>query len=97
MRRVLLDAVTTTNATKQEFTLTNDDFIGDPALKSRGLGTGDVVSIWEYVNGDWQDTGQVLDEATTSIAVNSLGTYAVTVVMTTAGPASVEIQASGRV
>ena len=99
MKRVLIDAAVATDATKIQFTLTKDDFFGSslPVLRSRGLGTGDSVAIYEQVNGGWQDSGNVLDDTTVSLAIYSLGTYSVDITMATAGPASVEVQTSGTI
>jgi len=95
MRRLLIDAVAATDASKQEFRLTNDDFYGVPVLRSRGLGTDDLVSIYEYINGEWQDSGQTLDSSKTSIGIESPGRYSVSIAMTTSGPVSVEVESSG--
>lgn len=96
MSKVLIDAAVATNATKVQFNLKPRDFEGGskPALKSRGLGSGDSVKIYEWVNGGFQDTGTALNSTTTSIAIESLGSYAVDITMSTAGPASVLLERS---
>ena len=93
---VLINGATSTDATKVRFNLNKMDFKNNsmPALKSRGLGTGDSVRIWEYVNGGWQNTGVVLDETTTSRVIEAEGIYAVDIVMATAGPASCQLDSS---
>ncbi len=95
---LLLDAITATAATKIPFVLTNRDFAGNstPKLRSRGLGSGDTILIWEFVNDDWQDTGVTLSSSQTSRLVESTGAHAVTAVLATSGPVSVEITSSAR-
>ena len=94
MKKLLINAVTATDATKQEFTLTKDDFEGVPRLRSTGLGAGDAVTVWEYVAGVWESM-DTLDTTTKAIAIESPGLYAVSVVMVLTGPASVEIETTG--
>ena len=92
MAKHLINAITATDSTKQTFGLSPKDFQGAfPALKSSGLGSGDSVRIWELVNGDWQDTGVVLDSDTTSRLVEAPGFYAVDAVMGTSGPVSCDL------
>ena len=92
-RTVLIDSAISTDATKVGFRLNEKDFrAGKPALKSRGLGSGDSVKIYERVNGGLQDTGLALDDTTTSRAIESVGDYAVDVTMATGGPASVIVE-----
>ena len=92
-RVVLIDSAISTDATKVGFRLSEKDFrAGKPALKSRGLGSGDSVKIYERVNGGTQDTGLALDDTTTSRAIESVGDYAVDVTMVTGGPASVVLE-----
>lgn len=96
MSVILIDSITATDSTKQTFHLTARDFAANtlPSLKSRGLGTGDTIRIWEYVDSDWSDTGQVLDDttnATRSTTIASPGYYAVDAVLATAGPVSCDL------
>lgn len=92
----LLDGITSTAATKVPFFLTNRDFAGNstPMLKSSGLGSGDTILIWEYIDGAFHDTGVTLAPDQTSRVVDGVGNYAVTAVLATAGPVSCEIQTS---
>jgi hypothetical protein len=97
---LLIDGITATDATKQEFVLTAQDFQGNslPALKSSGLGTGDTIRIWEFVDGGWQDTGKVLDDGTaseSSLNISTYGRYSVDAVLATSGPVSCELHSSG--
>jgi hypothetical protein len=98
--QVLLDAIVATAATKVPFTLTMRDFAGSslPSLKSSGLGAGDTVLIWEWVNGDWTDTGITLSSTagSRSRTIGSPGRYAVTAVLVTAGPVSCELNTATR-
>ena len=98
MANLLLDGITATAATKVPFNLTNRDFAGNsiPMLKSRGLGTGDTILIWEWVDGAWQDTTVTLADDQTSRVVDGVGNYAVTSVMATAGPVSCELTSSNQ-
>jgi len=97
---VLLDAITATAATKVPFYLTHRDFAGAslPALKSSGLGVGDTILIWEWVNGAWADTEVTLanSSGTRSRTIGSPGTYAVTAVLATAGPVSCVLTTAAR-
>lgn len=94
----LINSITATDATKQEFRLTKKDFIGGsyPTLKSRGLGTGDTVRIWEWVNDDWRDTAVTLADDQTSRIVDGPGIYAVDAVLATAGPVSCDLNSSAQ-
>ena len=94
--KLLIDGATATNATKVRFDLQKTDFEhGDlPTIKSRGLGSGDSVKIYELVNDDWQDSGQSLSDSQTSLAMRAVGSYSVDITMATAGPASVAVQSS---
>lgn len=89
---VLLDAITASAATKIPFALTRKGFAGSslPALKSSGLGSGDSILIWEWINGAWADSGVTLTSTVGERAriIGSPGTYAVTAVLATAGPVS---------
>ena len=89
----LLSGITATAATKVDFTLTSSDFTHNsvPMLKSSGLGTGDSISIWEWVDSAWTDTGVTLEGDQTSRIVDGVGKYAVTAVLATVGPVSCEI------
>jgi len=91
--KTLIDGVVATDATKRIFTLTTTNFKNGsiPALRSTGCGTGDDVYLWVYVAGGWVNLGSVLDDATETYAIPTMGEYAVTVIMATAGPVSCEI------
>lgn len=92
MAKNLIDGITATDATKKTFSLSPRDFQGAfPALKSSGLGSGDSIRIWEWVNGAWANTGVVLDSSTTSRLIEAPGTYAVDAVLATAGPVSCDL------
>ena len=95
MKRVLIDAATVTDATKQEFTLGQDDFHAKPMLRSTGLLVNDVVTVWHKVNNIWQDTGIVLNNTTTWAVLESEGVYAVSLVIALVSTVSVEIGTSG--
>jgi hypothetical protein len=92
----LLDGITSTAATKVPFTLSSRDFVfnSTPMLKSSGLGSGDSVLIWEWVNGAWHDTGVTLVSTQTSRIVDGTGKYAVTAALSTSGPVSCELNTS---
>jgi hypothetical protein len=96
--RVLLNDITATAATKVAFTLTMRDYAGSslPALKARGLGAGDSILIWEWVNEDWSDSGETLTSTAGDHSKIILvpGRYAVTAVLTTAGPVSCQLDTS---
>lgn len=98
--KVLLNSITATAATKVPFTLTARDFKGSslPALKSSGLGAGDTILIWEWVDGAWTDTEVTLSNSggERSKTIGSPGRYAVTSVMGTAGPVSCDLTTSAR-
>lgn len=97
MIKLLIDAATATDATKIEFTLNQENFkAGIPALKSSGLGSGDSIDIYEWVNGVWTDSGSSLVVGTRSLSLSALGTYSVDITMATVGPISCIIEASGR-
>jgi hypothetical protein len=53
-----------------------------------------VISIWEWVDNDWQETVVTLEIDQTSRIVDGLGKYAVTAVLTTAGPVSCDLTTS---
>jgi hypothetical protein len=95
MGKVLIANAVATNATKVQFELVDSDFKGAqlPSVKTRGLGTGDSVKIYEYVNADWE-LGKTLDESTKSTTIRSPGLYAVDITMATAGPAHCELSTS---
>jgi hypothetical protein len=92
----LLDGITATAATKEDFTLNSRDFQENsvPMLKASGLGSGDSILIWEWVNEAWTDTGVTLESDQTSRIVDGLGKYAVTAILATAGPVSCDINTS---
>ncbi len=94
--KLLINGATATNATKVRFDLQKTDFEhGDlPTLKSRGLGAGDSVKIYDFVNGDWQDSGQSLSNSQTFLSLKAVGAYAVDITMSTGGPASVIVETS---
>ena len=94
----LIDAITATDSTKREFHLTKKDFIGGsyPTLKSRGLGTGDTIRIWENVNDYWQDTTVTLADDQTSRIVDGPGYYAVDAVLATSGPVSCDLNTTAQ-
>lgn len=89
----LIDSITATDATKQRFDLTKKDFLGGAVamLKSRGLGTGDTIRIFEFVNEEYQDTGVTLADDQTSRIVDGVGQYAVDAVLATSGPVSCDL------
>jgi hypothetical protein len=97
MRKVLIDGATATNAVKQIFGLNDDDFIAIPTIRAVGLGAGDVVTVWVQVAGIWIETGDVLNNTTPEVLLASMGTYAVSIVMTLSGPAYVEVETSGQI
>jgi hypothetical protein len=82
-------------ATEVPFNLEPNDFENAslPAIKTRGLGTGDSVVIHEKVDGDWQ-AAATLDENTTSQVIRSIGDYAVTAVVASGGPVSVDLNSA---
>jgi hypothetical protein len=88
----LIDGAVADVTTKAEFRLDNDDFRDNtlPAVKTRGCGSGDSVTIHEKVNGDWQ-AAATLDSTTTSQVIRSIGDYAVTAVVASGGPVSVDL------
>ena len=92
--KVLIANAVATNSTKVEFTLSDSDFKGSslPSVKCRGLGSGDSVRIFEYINGDWQ-LGKTLDSTTISTTISSSGKYAVDVIIAT-GPVDCELNTS---
>lgn len=91
--KVLIVNAVATNATKVEFTLSDSDFKGSlPSVKCRGLGVGDSVRIFEYINADWQ-LGKTLDSTTISTTIASPGKYAVDVIIAT-GPVDCELNTS---
>lgn len=92
--KVLINAAVATDATKQEFVLDSGQFQGSslPAIKTTGLGAGDSVRIFENINGTWQ-LGTTLDSTTISTVIRSAGIYAVDIIMATAGPATVQLDA----
>ena len=94
--KVLLNAATATDATKVEFSLTNDDFDGVPSLRGAGYGAGDSSKLFFYVNGLWEDSGLVLSDTINELKMESLGRYAIDVTLALAGPVSAEIETSGR-
>ena len=98
--QVLLNEITATAATKVPFYLTMKDFAGNslPALKASGLGTGDSILIWEWINGAWSDSGATLTSAAEdhSKPILTPGRYAVTAVLLTAGPVSCELNSATR-
>lgn len=96
---LLIDGVTATDSTKRVFTLTRKHYLGAavPGLKSRGLGTGDSIRIFEWVDDDWQNTGVTLDPDTTSRPILATGRYAVDAVLATSGPVSCQIDAVNQV
>jgi hypothetical protein len=91
--KTLIDGVVATDATKREFTLGSNQFKhgSTPALRSTGCGVGDDINLWVYVAGGWVDLGSVLDDVTETYAMPTMGEYAVTTTMATAGPVSCEL------
>jgi len=96
MKKLLIDAATVTDATKIEFTLKNENFFGTPAVRQVGMVAGDTATLFHKVNGIWESTDIVLTESIPFAVIESLGTYAVDIALTVAGPVSVEVEASGR-
>ena len=91
--KTLIDGITATDATKRTFTLAARNFKGGstPALRSTGCGVGDDINLWVYVAGGWVDLGSVLDDVTETYALPTMGEYAVTATLATAGPVSCEL------
>ena len=91
--KTLIDAVAATDATKRVFTLGPRQFKegSTPALRSTGCGVGDDINLWVYVAAGWVDLGSVLDDATETYAISTMGEYAVTTTMATVGPVSCEL------
>jgi len=100
MPKLLIDGITSTDSVKRTFDLTGKDFAGSslPALKASGLGAGDTVRIWEYIDAAWQNTGVTLSNAAgeTSKTIGSVGNYAVDAVMGTSGPVSCDLNSSNQ-
>ncbi len=98
MAKLLIDGITSTDATKRLYTLTNRDFAGSstPMLKASGLGTGDTILLWEEVAGTLSDSGVTLSPSVKERIVNGTGNYAVTAVLATAGPVSVDLTTSNQ-
>lgn len=96
MKKLLIDAIAATDATKRTFNLTNDDFLGKPIIRGINIGAGDVVTLWVMVAGVWLDTGLKLDQNTSEVVLESIGSYAVSAVLTLTGPVSVEVESSGK-
>ena len=91
--RTLIAAVAATDATKRIFTLGPKQFKdgSTPALRSTGCGVGDDIILWVYVAAGWVSLGSVLDDATETYAISTMGEYAVTTTMGTVGPVSCEL------
>ena len=91
--RTLIDAVAATDATKRTFTLGPSQFKhgSTPALRSTGCGVGDDVFLFVWVAGGWVALGSILDDVTETYAMPTMGEYAVTTIMATAGPVSCEL------
>ncbi len=98
-RKVLIDGADSTDSTKVPFTIDKAHFVGNsvPGLKARGLGTGDSVRVFEWINGAWGPVATTLDEDTTSRPILSVGRYAVDIVMATSGPASCQLDTTNEV
>lgn len=92
-KKTLINAVVATDATKRTFTLTAGNFKSGstPALRSTGCGVNDDINLWVWVAGGWVDLGSVLDDVTETYAMPTMGEYAVTTTMATAGPVSCEL------
>jgi len=97
MKRVLLDGVIATDATKVQFTLNKDDFVGSskPVLRGVGFTSTDSAKLYNFVNGLWQDTGLVLSATIFSLELSSLGQYSIDITLAIAGPVSVVVETSG--
>ena len=91
--KTLIDAVAATDATKRVFTLSAKHYKAGstPALRSTGCGVGDDIILWVYVAAGWVSLGSVLDDATETYAISTMGEYAVTTTMATVGPVSCEL------
>ena len=99
MRRTqLYNAQAATSATLVTFRITERDFEngGTPAIKSYGLGASDTITIWERVAGDWQ-SAYTLTDTDTSVAIESVGDYAVTITLTTSSDVNCELNSSSDV
>lgn len=81
MSKLLINAVTATDATKRRFSLGNSNFSGVPCLRATDLGAGDVVTLWQSVTGAWVDTALKLDNTTPYLPVEWPGEYAVSAVV----------------
>lgn len=92
-KKTLINAIVATDATKRTFTLTAENYKSGstPALRSTGCGVGDDINLWVWVAGGWVDLGSVLDDVTETYAMPTMGEYAVTATMATAGPVSCEL------
>ena len=91
--RTLIAAVAATDATKRVFSLSAKNFKDGsiPALRSTGCGVGDDIILWVYVAAGWVSLGSVLDDATETYNIPTMGEYAVTTTMATVGPVSCEL------
>jgi hypothetical protein len=92
----LIDGATATDATKVVFELTATDFQNGvmPALRSRGLGAGDDINLFTWVNGGWDAGKSVVDDVTEVYNLVSIGKYAVTITMTLTGPAHCDLSSA---
>jgi hypothetical protein len=91
--KTLIDGITATDATKRTFTLISQNYKSGstPALRSTGMGVGDDINLHVWVAGAWEDLGSVLDDTVSTYALPTMGEYAVTATLTTAGPVSCEL------
>ena len=97
--KLLIDGATGTDATKQTFRVDKAHFVGNcvPGLKSRGLGTGDSIRVFEWVDGAWGPVATTLTPETPSRPILSVGLYAVDAVMATSGPVSCQLDAPNQI
>jgi hypothetical protein len=93
----LISGAAATDATKIIFELTATDFQNGvmPALRSRGMGVGDDINLFTWVNGGWDAGKSVLDDVTEVYNLVSIGKYAISIVMATSGPAHCDLSAAG--
>jgi hypothetical protein len=95
MKKVLIDGVTATDATKIQFELESSQFTwGLPVIRGTGFLSGDVSKLWVLVNGIWQNTGLVLSDTVFFLEFLSFGTYAVDITVALTNAVSVELEAS---
>ena len=92
----LIDAVTGTDTTKQTFELTATDFMHGsvPSLRSRGMGVGDDIRLFIWVNDGWSAAIPILDDVIHFYNVTAIGKYAIDIDMAMSGPASCDLSSA---